>query len=334
MHTHAVIRARALPALLALAGVALAGCAGESPPAASVPGVTPPPSPVTAADGSVAEWTDWLPYGAEERQRMRVLPGEPSGGVAVLVHGGSWRAGSAGTYVDPGSTMHALTRGLHDDGWWVVAVEYRFADRSPWPTTARDVHSATRAGVRWATERGAGETLAMLGDSAGGHLASLEGATHPTQVDAVVSYYGLHDFTTSQAQREARNCPTMNVGAPNVFGVQPTSDEQLAVARHWSPAHRVAPDSPPMMVLHGTEDCVVPYEQAGELVEALTAHGVPNELVTLPGEGHGSPAFVDPETTLPRVLDFLAEHSDPVVAPPAQDRAPTPAAPTAGEWRP
>lgn len=331
MHTRAVIRARALPALLALAGVALAGCAGQSPSAASVPGVTPPPSPVTAEDGAVAEWSEWLPYGPEERQRVRVLPGDPGGGVAVLVHGGSWRAGSAGTYTDSNATMHALTRGLHERGWWVVAVEYRFADRSPWPATAHDVHSATRAGVAWSTERGAGETLAMLGDSAGGHLASLEGATHPTQVDAVVSYYGLHDFTTSQAQREARNCPTMNVGAPNVFGVQPTSDEQLAVARHWSPAHRVGPDSPPMMVLHGTEDCVVPYEQAVELVEALTAHGVPNELVTLPGEGHGSPAFVDPETTLPRVLDFLAEHSVPVVAPPTQDRAPTPAAPTAGE---
>ena len=38
--------------------------------------------------------------------------------------------------MDPASPLNALVRALHDDGWWVAAVEYRYADRAPWPATA------------------------------------------------------------------------------------------------------------------------------------------------------------------------------------------------------
>ncbi|OLT37032.1 hypothetical protein BJF82_10315 [Kytococcus sp. CUA-901] len=121
------------------------------------------------------------------------------------------------------------------------------------------------------------------------------------------------------------------VSLPGV--AHPIRNEQLVVARHWSPAHRVGPDSPPMMVLHGTEDCVVPYEQAGELVEALTAHGVPNELVTLPGEGHGSPASW---TRRPPCRGFWTScPSTPTRwLRPRRRTGRHPAVPTAGEWRP
>ncbi|WP_462418790.1 alpha/beta hydrolase fold domain-containing protein [Kytococcus sp. Marseille-QA3725] len=284
----------------------LAGCSTDDPDPAGVPR---PAAPVTDSDGRVSQWTGWQHHGSHERQRYRLLPGDEGGGVAVLVHGGSWHAGSADTYTAERSTMHVLVEALHQEGWWVVATEYRYADRSRWPATAQDVHASTRAGVHLARERGAGDRLVMMGDSAGGHLAAFEGVTHPQQVDAVVAYYGLHDFTTSAEQRAERDCPPMNVGAPNLFGSEPTTPELTARAREASPVHRVGRDSPPMMLLHGTEDCVVPPQQSRQLRDALADSGVPAELVELEGEGHGGPAFVTPDGTLPQVLGFLEEHA-------------------------
>lgn len=295
-----------LATLTAAACLVLAACSDDG----GGPTAPDPASPqtVTAPDGEAATWSDWVSYGPDERQRYVMLPGEQGGGVAVLVHGGSWVGGTAGAYVDPASPLNALVRALHDDGWWVAAVEYRYADRAPWPATADDVHAATRHAVRAAREQGADDRLLLAGDSAGGHLAALEGTTHPREVDVVAAYYGLHDFTTSAGQRTARGCPQMDVGAPNVFGTEPTTPQQLERARAASPVHRVTPDSPPMVLLHGQDDCIVPPEQSQQMHDALADAHVPVELVSLPGQGHGGPAFTD-GTTLPAVLDFVDEHA-------------------------
>lgn len=293
--------ARVLPALAA--GLLLGGCAeGGS-------GAADPPAPVAAA-GAESSWSAWESYGPDPRQHLRLLPGEAGRGVAVLVHGGSWRSGDIDTWTHPEAPLHALTQALHEDGWWVAAVEYRFATEHPWPATADDVHDATRRAVELARADGAGESLLLAGDSAGGHLAALEGVTHPRQVDAVVAYYGLHDFTTAATQRAAAGCPELAVGAPDVFGSEPDGPEELAAAREASPVHRVGPDSPPMMLLHGTADCVVPAAQSSQLQGALRGAGVPVELVLLDDQGHGGPAFVEPGGTLRSTMDFIEEHAD------------------------
>ena len=61
-----------------------------------------------------------------------------------------------------------------------------------------------------------------------------------------------------------------------------------------SPVHYVGKDSPPFLILHGTHDTLVPYAQSVQLEAALKAQSVPVWLQTLPGSGHGGPAFGKP----------------------------------------
>jgi len=49
----------------------------------------------------------------------------------------------------------------------------------------------------------------------------------------------------------------------------------------------VRKDLPPIITIHGDQDPVVPYSHAVRLREALEKAGVPNELYTVAGGGHG-----------------------------------------------
>jgi len=44
---------------------------------------------------------------------------------------------------------------------------------------------------------------------------------------------------------------------------------------------------PPVFTVHGDKDQLVPYNHAVRLHEALTKAGVVNQLLTIPGGGHG-----------------------------------------------
>ena len=65
------------------------------------------------------------------------------------------------------------------------------------------------------------------------------------------------------------------------------------LARRVSPLTYVRSGLPPVLTIHGDADKLVPYSHAVRLHEALTKAGVRNQLLTLPGAGHGG--FTDEE---------------------------------------
>jgi dipeptidyl aminopeptidase/acylaminoacyl peptidase len=74
------------------------------------------------------------------------------------------------------------------------------------------------------------------------------------------------------------------------FGDQP---DRLEIAKRLSPLVYAHSGSPPVLTITGDKDPIVPYSQEVSLHEALDRAGVPNQLVTIPGGGHGStPPFV------------------------------------------
>ncbi len=52
------------------------------------------------------------------------------------------------------------------------------------------------------------------------------------------------------------------------------------------PLKNVTADYPPTMLIHGTADYDVPYEQAELMLDQLREHGVDSELFPIPGGGH------------------------------------------------
>ena len=69
----------------------------------------------------------------------------------------------------------------------------------------------------------------------------------------------------------------------------PVTDEErrLKIGREISPITHVSSDDPPMLIIHGDADSVVPIQQATIFIDKLKEANVPGELITRPGAAHG-----------------------------------------------
>ena len=67
----------------------------------------------------------------------------------------------------------------------------------------------------------------------------------------------------------------------------------------------VRPGVPPVLTVHGDDDTIVPYRHATRLHAELTKHGVRNELVTVPGGGHGGFSREQDEHSFAAIRAFL-----------------------------
>jgi acetyl esterase/lipase len=126
-------------------------------------------------------------YGEHPSQFCELFSVADPVGVAVLVHGGFWRA-RYGLDLE-----HAIAEDLVSRGWAVWNVEYRrLGDGGGWPTTFDDVRSAIAA-LPVAAER-----VVAIGHSAGGHLAvRAASAARPTRCRSA----------TRPPRRSRRRCP-------------------------------------------------------------------------------------------------------------------------------
>jgi len=191
--------------------------------------------------------------------------------VLLQVPGGAWMTGSKR------GQAHPLMSHLAELGWVCVAINYRLSPRSTWPDHIVDVKRA----IAWTKEHiaeygGDPNWIAITGGSAGGHLSSLAALTPndprfqpgfeeaDTRVQVAVPFYGVYDFTRSDNAMHPLMVPMV---AKNVFKVSRTDiAEPLRVA---SPITHVSEDAPPFFVLHGTNDSLVPVEQARSFAARL-----------------------------------------------------------------
>lgn len=258
--------------------------------------------------------------GGDEAQRLDLyLPTQPSEKplpLIVHIHGGGWRGGSK----YPCSFVGMVNR-----GYVVASIEYRFSQKAVFPAQIQDCQAA----IRWLRGNASKYSIdpahvGVIGGSAGGHLSALVGTAggakafsqiggHPDQSDrvqCVCDIFGPANFATVMQQAAA------DPNVRNIFKFNSDSDPySLLIGGHLekspektaavSPVHYISADDPPMLILHGTHDALVPYAQSVELEAALKATKVPVWLQTLPGAGHGGGAF-----SKPKVLNLVNNFFD------------------------
>ena len=228
----------------------------------------------------------------------------------VWVHGGAWRSGSK-----DGMPLGKLV----DDGYAVASVEYRLSPVAKFPAQVHDIKAAIR--FLRADEKLLGvdaSKIAIAGSSAGGHLAALVGVTNgnrelegkvgndldeSSDVQGIVSYYGMSDFMTILQQSTAHGLSVRVPALDLLLGGQPTDKPDLA--RLASPVFHVDKTDPPLLLLHGDQDPQAPINQSHEMVGAYEKAGLPVQFKVLHGSAHGGPAFFAPEQ-IKLVEEFLS----------------------------
>ncbi|MCR4414339.1 MAG: alpha/beta hydrolase [Thermoguttaceae bacterium] len=233
--------------------------------------------------------------------------------VVVFIHGGAWRAGSR----DAG--IPQLAPFVATGNYLGVSVGYRLTDEAIWPAQIHDC----KAAIRWIRANAAKynldpEKIGVWGSSAGGHLVSLlgtsggvkelEGANgspgQSSRVTCVVDFCGPSDFLEFAKFKRTAMPPTASPQSPESLLLGGPVLEKQDLARQASPVTYASADDPPFLIMHGTDDPLVPYNQAELLYAALKKAGAKPLLVRIQGGGHG---FGGPEVSQ-RVRAFFDKH--------------------------
>lgn len=261
-----------------------------------------------------------IPY-VEKGDRNQVLdiflPEQPSAKplpLMIWIHGGAWMGGDQ-------SSPPVLY--LVKKGFAVASIQYRFSSEAKWPAQAYDCKAAIRfLRANAARYNFDPDHFGVGGDSAGGHLAAVVGASggdksiegdlgNPgvsSQVQAVVDWFGPTDLAAMGAEagpgsRIQHDSPS----APESLLLGGTVKQMNDLAKTANPITYVTSSEPPFLIEHGDRDQLVPHEQSVILAKALIDAGDEVTLKTLHGAGHEDPRFSSPENQR-LVEDFLTLH--------------------------
>ncbi|MDX1951938.1 MAG: alpha/beta hydrolase [Verrucomicrobiota bacterium] len=219
-------------------------------------------------------------------------PAKPNGLGLVYIISGAW-------YSSEENIFPVMFKKHMKAGYSVFAVVHSAQPKSQIPEMIQEVHTAVRF-----VRANAGrfqinpDKLGVTGSSAGGHLSlvlatGLGGSetNKPTSssVQAVACFYPPTDFLNYGAEgNEALGLGPLS-GLSGAFWVvtQTNQVDRQEYGREISPIYHVHSNLPPILIIHGTSDEVVPYQQAVSFAEKARAMGNTVELVTKTNFGHG-----------------------------------------------
>jgi alpha-L-fucosidase 2 len=255
--------------------------------------------------------------GVSLRLDARIPDGPGRFPAVVWVHGGGFTRG------DRTAFPAALADAVRGAGFAWITVDYRLAPRYPFPAATDDVESAVAYLKAHAADlRIHPDRLVLMGESAGGLLVSYVGLRHRpgNGVAAVVSFYGEHDLVrrthpSGGCFNDGKFVPNPHPGSPQfclsrglaaflgISGPGPESERIIGAA---SAINHVRKPMPPYLLIHGTADLHVPFDQSVVMFEAIHRAGGRCDLYAVDGGGHGMTDW-DRNPTQARYRDYLAQ---------------------------
>lgn len=195
-------------------------------------------------------------------------------------------------------------RGL---GYTAVVVSYRVAPNrhpAPYADATRAIRLLRAQRQEWKVPA---SNLALMGGSAGGHLAALVATRpdfhHDPEDDLAGQISARPDrlilaYPVISAVNECADCRSFK------RLLEPNPSEELR--RQLSPELHVSPETPPTFIFHAADDAVVPVENSIVFARACWAKQVPAELHVFPRGGHGR-LFAYAADVSPRWRELLRE---------------------------
>jgi acetyl esterase/lipase len=212
----------------------------------------------------------------------------------VCIHGGGWAGGSPQLFFP-----HA--RYFAARGMVAFSIAYRLTSRDG--VTPGDCIEDCKSAIRY-IRKNAGRLgidtsrIAILGDSAGGHLAACLGV-----MDSVFDAPGEDPRISALGNALILYNPVIDLNSDNLLRIVPDRPlkgfpglSREEIGKRVSPIHYVKPGQPPAIILHGLDDTNVAPDQSRRFAAALLQAGNKCDLRLFPKTNH---AFVIVNYTAP-----------------------------------
>lgn len=217
-------------------------------------------------------------------------PAKPNGAAIVFMVSGGWVSDHAMLKgYGPG-----IEKAFGDAGFTIFEVVHGSQPRYK----VTEIVDQVRSAVRFVHEHAAGygvdtNRVGVTGISSGGHLSLMIAGSQLSPVNAVVAIapptdldnWGKQGFVFSDDPILSTFIPALGLGP------KPSRDDIAALAEKMSPISLVSSAYPPVLIVHGDNDKIVPLQQAQSMDAALGKAGVDHKLVVIPGGGHDNSTF-------------------------------------------
>jgi acetyl esterase/lipase len=228
--------------------------------------------------------------------------------LVIFIHGGGWLSNDK--YADMGYMKKTVAE-IISNGFALASIDYRFSTKAVFPAQMQDCNRAISYLYDNADKYGFDkERFAVIGFSAGGHLASMVGLSKNNNIEmffmpktsksfnfkAVVDFYGPSDLQLFPRSNDDKSPEALLIGAA------PLNRPDLAKAA--SPVTYVDKNDPPFLIIHGEKDELVSPNQSRLLSSWLNVNGVKNELIIVKGAPHFGEMF-DTDEVRNKVINFL-----------------------------
>lgn len=225
----------------------------------------------------------------------------------VCIHGGAWKSGNK-------REMLPCLYALAQQGCVAASIDYRLAPSHHFLDQIDDCKAAVRYLRTHSRELNIDPLhIGAVGSSAGGHLALLLGTTDTKElpisgddikvssaVEVVVNLSGPTDLS--------KDLPTDSERSVEKFIGKSKLKHPESFARA-SPIHYLTAGDAPTMIIHGTRDQIVPFEQATEFLEACKKIGVECQLLAIKNGGHSGGGSIDEwNSSMVQMEKFLLSH--------------------------
>lgn len=207
-------------------------------------------------------------------------------------------------------------------GYVIASVEYRYSEEAGFPAQIQDARTAIRYVKAHADELGVDpDRIAVMGDSSGGHTALMAGLAYGEAFDTpeygeytadvrcIIDFYGPTDMSQMFEVTGKTGVIPQDVRRELLlFEKAETYEELREQARLANPLAYITRERavPPMLILHGDEDPVVPFHQSVLLYQKMQACGQKAEFYKILGAGHAVGIWIPDIDDV--VLRFLRAH--------------------------
>ena len=197
----------------------------------------------------------------------------------IVVYGGAWRTGSPSDYEKFSSYMAA-------QNYTVITIDYRHAPQHQFPKQLEDVRAALTYIQAHADDLEVDlEKIAIMGRSAGGHLATLAAYRQNTiAFKAIVNYYAPVDLADGYDDLPSPDPIDVRTILENFIGGSPKEKPELY--RQAALTTYLQADSPPSLLIYATRDHLVQAKFGRSLYDKLKTTNNPGILLEIPWAEH------------------------------------------------